>query len=263
MQILVPVLTLSVLGLVFGVGLAIAAKKLCVASDPRIDEVLALLPGANCGVCGKAGCIGFAEGLITGECTVDKCVVSDSAHREGIAKILGVETKQRIKAVAQLHCNGGKNRAKDKFQYTGIKDCIAANLIMGGQKACAYGCLEFGTCVRDCPFGAITMNDEDLPVVNEAKCTACGKCVAICPKRLFTLVRAEKKYYTICASLDFGKAVMDVCSVGCIACGKCEKACPVKAMKVINNLATFDYKTCQNIGECQKACPTHAIGKRG
>lgn len=263
MEILIPVLTLSFLGLVFGVGLAIAAKKFCVVSDPRMEEVLSLLPGANCGACGKAGCMGFVEGLISGECSVDKCVVSDSVHREAIAKILGVEAKQRIKAVAQLHCNGGKNRAKDKFVYTGIKDCIAANLVMGGQKACSYGCLEFGSCERTCPFGAITMNEEDLPVVNESKCTACGKCVAICPKRLFTLQLADKKYFTACASKDFGKGVMDACSVGCIACGNCVKACPVKAIKVINNLAAFDYKTCQDIGECLKVCPTHAIGRRG
>lgn len=263
MEILTPVLTLSFLGLVFGVGLAIAAKKLCVATDPRVDQILNLLPGANCGACGKAGCIGFAEGLINGECTVDKCVVSDTASREDIAKILGVDAQQRIKAVAQLHCNGGKVRAKDKFVYTGIKDCVAANLVMGGQKACSYGCLGFGSCVKACPFGAITMNEEDLPVVDEKKCTACGKCVAACPKRLFTLQSADKKYFTACTSKDFGRAVLDVCSAGCIGCGNCVKACPVKAIKVINNLATFDYKTCQNIGECLRACPTHAIGKRG
>ncbi|MDP3142777.1 MAG: RnfABCDGE type electron transport complex subunit B [Candidatus Omnitrophota bacterium] len=263
MEILVPVLSLSFLGLVFGVGLAIAAKKLCVTSDPRLVEVLANLPGANCGACGKAGCSGFAEALIRSECTVDKCVVSNAGHREAIAKILGVEAKPRIKAVAQLHCNGGKNRTKNKFVYTGIKDCIAANLVMGGQKACSYGCLGFGSCEHVCPFGAITMSEEDLPVVNEAKCTSCGKCVAICPKRLFTLQMAEKKYFTACASRDFGKSVLDVCSAGCIACGKCEKACPVKAIKVINNLAVFDYKTCQNTGECLKVCPTHAIGRRG
>src|SRR3989338_7508616 len=112
MEILVPVLTLSILGLLFGVGLAIAAKKLWVSTDPRIDQVFSLLPGANCGACGKAGCIGFAEGLIQGDCTVDKCVLSDAPAGEKIAGILGVEITTKIKTVATLHCNGGKNRAK-------------------------------------------------------------------------------------------------------------------------------------------------------
>lgn len=262
MQILIPVLTLSILGLIFGIGLAFAAKKLCVASDPCIDQLLSLLPGTNCGACGKAGCIGFAEALIKGECAVDKCAVSNAARRQKIGEFLGVEVKEKIKTVARLHCNGGKFRAKDKFRYTGVRDCIAADLLSGGQKACVYGCLGFDTCARVCPFGAITMSGEDLPVVDEAKCTGCGKCAAICPKKLFILVAAEKKYFTACSSLDFGKAVMDVCSVGCIACGKCEKACPVKAIKIDNNLAVFDYNICQNLGECIKICPTHAIAER-
>jgi Na+-translocating ferredoxin:NAD+ oxidoreductase RNF subunit RnfB len=260
-DILVPILTLSGLGLAFGIGLAIAAKKLCVATDPRVDEVFSRLAGANCGACGKAGCIGFAESLIKGECTVDKCPVTQAGKKAEIAKILSQEVKEKVKTVAVLHCGGGI-RAKDKFKYDGIKDCIAANLIQGGQKACAYGCLGFSTCVRVCPFKAITMGKDNLPVVNAEKCLACGKCVAICPKKLFSLVAVEKKFYTNCSSLDFGKAVMEFCSVGCIACGKCEKACPIFVIKVINNLATFDYKTCQNIGECLKVCPTKCIARR-
>lgn len=261
-EILIPVLTLSGLGLIFGIGLAIAAKKLCVASDPRVEEVFSKLAGANCGACGKAGCMGFTESLIKGECTVDKCPVTEIDKKTEIAKLLGQEVKQKVKTVAVLHCGGG-TRAKDKFKYEGIKDCIAANLIQGGQKACVYGCLGFATCVRACPFGAITMGDDSLPIVDAEKCTACGKCVAICPKKLFTLVPVEKKFYTNCSSLDFGKAVMDVCSVGCIACGKCEKTCPVSAIKIVDNLAIFDYDKCQNIGECAKACPTKCILKRG
>lgn len=262
-EILVPVLTLSSLGLFFGLGLAIASKKFCVISDPKLEKIIDKLPGANCGACGKPGCMGFAEALIQGECTIDKCPVTEQDKRTEIAELLGQEVKQKVKTVAVLHCGGGKE-AKDRFKYEGVKDCIAANLIHGGQKACVYGCLGFATCVKECPFGAISMNEETgLPVVDEDKCTACGICVGICPKKLFTLVPRDKKFYTNCSSLDFGKAVMEVCPVGCIACGKCEKACPVSAIKVINNLAIFDYEKCQNFGECAKVCPTKCIVKKG
>lgn len=262
MEILIPVLTLSGLGLLFGIGLAVAAKKFCVATDPHLVEVYSKLPGANCGACGKAGCLGFAQSLISGECTVDKCPVTEQDKRREITKLLGQELKQKLKTVAVLHCCGGK-KAKDKFKYEGIKDCIAANLVQGGQKACSYGCLGFGTCVRACPFGALGMDETTgLPVVDELKCRACGNCVAICPKKLFTLVPQTAKIYVACISCDIGKIVMQVCGVGCIACKKCENACVHGAMKVVDNLARIDYSKCNGCLECVRVCPTKVIKTR-
>jgi len=263
MEILIPVLTLSILGLIFGIGLAIASKKLCVNTDPMVEVVYAHLAGANCGACGMAGCMGFAESLVSGGSTLDKCPVTEPVKKKEIAELLGHEMHGKLKMIAVLHCGGG-NKVKDRFQYTGIKDCIAANLLAGGQKACVYGCLGFGTCAKACPFGAIKMNEETgLPEVDYDKCTACGKCVAACPKKLFNLTPIDKDYHTNCSSLDFGKAVLDVCPVGCIACHKCEKSCPVQAIKIVNNLAIFDYNKCQDKGECLKVCPTKCIVKKG
>ena len=262
MDILIPVLTLSGFGVVFGAGLAVAAKKFCVVTDPRLEKIYAKLPGANCGACGKPGCIGFAEALIQGTCTVERCAVMQDEDRAEIAAILGVEAKPKLKLVAVLYCNGGSQRVKDKFIYTGPRDCVLANLAAGGPKACFYGCIGYGTCAEVCPFGAITMNKEDLPVVNENICTACGACVAACPKKLFSLVPTSNVYGVRCKSLDFGKKVLDVCSVGCIACRKCEKACPTGAIKVVNNLAVIDYNICDNRGECFKVCPTRTIARK-
>lgn len=258
-EFIVPIVTLGGLGVAFGIGLAWAAKKFCVTQDPRLEKVYAHLPGANCGACGMAGCMGFAEGLIQGSCSIDRCAVTEEQERKEIAAILGVQLQAKTKVVAVLHCHGGSARAKDKFTYAGSQDCVAANLVMAGPKACVYGCIGFGTCARSCTFGAITMNEENLPEVNVDKCVACGRCVAVCPKALFSLVTIAKRYAVRCKSLDMGKKVTEACSVGCIACHKCEKACPVSAIKVINNLAQIDYTICDNRGECFKACPTKAI----
>jgi len=262
MNILIPILILTGLGIIFGIGLAIASKKFCIEADPRIEKIFQKLPGANCGACGMPGCMGFAEALIQGKCTVEKCAVAQDEAGHDIARILGIEAKAKIRQVAVLHCHGSNHIVKDKFFYTGLKDCACASMVMGGPKKCFYGCIGFGNCQRACPFGAITMREDGLPEVNEDKCTACGKCVSACPKKLFSLVPIKKKYAVRCKSMDFGKKVMDVCSVGCIGCRKCERACPLKAIQVIDNLSIIDYNICDNKGDCFKVCPTNAIVRK-
>jgi RnfABCDGE-type electron transport complex B subunit len=262
MNFVAPILMLSGLGVLFGAILALASKKFCVHADPRMEAIFEKLPGANCGACGLPGCMGFAEALIHGRCTIDKCAVMNEQNRQEIAAILGIDTAKKVKRVAVLHCHGGSKRVKDKFVYEGIQDCVSANLVMGGPKACVYGCIGLSSCVKACPFGAISMNEENLPVVDEEKCTACAKCVIVCPKHLFSIVDAQKNYAVRCKSLDLGKKVMEVCLVGCIACRKCEKACPLRAIKIVDNLSIIDYNICDNKGECFKVCPTKAIAKK-
>ena len=261
MEILIPILTLGVLGLLFGIGLALASKRLSVEVDPRLEKVHGLLPGTNCGACGGAGCFGFAEGLLSGKMDINACRVSEDKIKEQIAKLLGKNVERNIKKVSVLHCNGGR-KVKNRFIYKGIKDCVAANLVLGGQKECVFGCLGFSTCVKVCPFGAISMSGEELPVVKEAKCKACNKCVQACPKKLFSLVPIVGKVYVACSSHDLGKDTKAVCPVGCIACRLCEKACKFDAINVLDNLAVIDYTKCTSCGECVNVCPMKTIRVR-
>lgn len=248
--------------MIFGIGLAVASKKLSVAVDGRLETISGLLPGANCGACGGAGCFGFAEGLLSGKFNIDACRVSEEKVKEKIAQLLGQSVDKKAKKSALLHCNGGI-KVKDRFIYEGIEDCVAANLVLGGQKECVFGCLGFGDCQRVCPFGAISMSAENIAVVDEAKCKACNKCVLACPKKLFALVPIAAKVFVACNSHDSGKETKAACPVGCIACKLCEKACNFEAIKVVDNLAVIDYHKCTSCGECVKACPVKCIRIRG
>ena len=261
MEIIIAILTLGALGLIFGIGLAVASKKLAVQANPKLEEVQHLLPGANCGACGNPGCFGFAESLLGGKSVLDSCRVCSDESKEKIAKILGLALEKQNKKIATLHCDGGL-KVKNKYLYNGINDCISANLVLGGQKSCVFACLGFGTCVRACPFGAISMSAQVLPVVDKDKCRSCNKCVLACPKKLFSLVSVTNTVYVACSSHDLGKDVKSVCPVGCIACKMCEKACKFDAIHVVDNLAVIDYHKCTSCQECVKVCPAKTIKVR-
>ncbi|MFC1804446.1 RnfABCDGE type electron transport complex subunit B [Candidatus Omnitrophota bacterium] len=261
MDILIPILSLGFLGVLFAVSLSVASRKLAVKTDPRLAKLQDLLPGSNCGACGCAGCIGFAESLIGDKAVIDACRVCEEDAKHKIAQLLGKSLEKQVKKLAVLHCNGG-SKVKDRFFYRGIEDCTAAHLLLGGQKECIFGCLGFGTCERVCPFGAIKMSDQGLPAVDEIKCKACNKCVEACPKKLFSLVPVTGRVFVACKSQDLGKEVKAVCPVGCIACTLCERACKFDAIHVIDNLAVIDYNKCTSCGECVKVCPTKCIRQR-
>jgi len=258
MEIFFAILVLGFLGLLFGVGLAVSSKKLAVHLDEKVEKVFHLLPGSNCGACGNPGCFGFAENLVNSKAAVDACRVSNDASKEEIARIIGKSLEKKVKMTAVLHCHGG-SRVKDKYLYSGINDCLAANLLLGGNKACVFGCLGFGTCEMVCPFGAISMSVERLPVIDSQKCRACNKCVLACPKKIISLIPVFGVVRVCCNSHDFGKDVKAVCSVGCIGCKLCEKACKFDALAIVDNLAVIDYHKCTSCAECAKVCPTQAI----
>ncbi|MDD3089705.1 MAG: RnfABCDGE type electron transport complex subunit B [Candidatus Omnitrophica bacterium] len=259
-EIIIPVAAMTLLGLLFGAGLALALKIFGIEVDPKMALIITKLPGANCGACGKAGCAGFAAAVFHGEVPPSACPVSSDETRQEIASILGLDqgsAGERMTAVVK--CNGGE-AAKDKYTYRGIKSCKAASLVFGGYKACSFGCLGFGDCADVCPFGAISVH-KGLAVINHKKCTGCGNCVKACPKGLIELIPAKAGYYVKCNSKDPAPVKVKACKASCIACRKCEKACSVTAIKVDANLSRIDYQKCQNIGKCAEVCPTKVIVK--
>jgi len=253
-------IVLAGLGIVFGVALALVASRFVVKVDPKVEQVRETLPGANCGACGFAGCMGYAEAVVGNpDVAVSMCAPGKSAVAEKIAVITGKKAEKVDPKIARVFCQGGTSLSQRKFIYTGVQDCTAAVLAAGGDKSCEYGCLGYATCMRACPFDAITMSADNLPLINPDKCTACGKCVAACPKQVIELAKSSKAVVISCHSRDKGVDVKKKCQVGCIACGICVRTCPVDAIKIDNNLARIDHDKCIVCGLCVKKCPTSAI----
>ena len=253
------ILVMAALGLGSSLGLGIASKKLAIEIDPRIEKLAELLPGANCGGCGYAGCSGFAEAVITQGVEVSGCPVCAASAIKGICKALGLEAGEVTKRVARILCAGGNDRVSKRFDYNGVRECKAAALLAGGDKSCPYGCLAYATCIAVCPFGALSEGPDGIPVLNDARCTGCGKCVAVCPRDIIKLVPFGKAVHVLCCSKAPGKDVREVCPVGCIACKLCEQICPFEAIQVVNNLAVIDYDKCVQCGLCVAKCRPKAI----
>lgn len=256
---LVSLVSMGAMSALFAFGLAVASKKFHVETDPRIEEIEGVLPGVNCGACGFAGCSAFAEGVATGAAVVNGCPVGGAAVAKMVAAIMGVESDGIKRKVAQVLCKGGLEEAKQRGGYDGPRDCRIAHATQGGDKACSYGCLGYGSCVAACQFDAMYMDENGLPVVIEENCTACGKCVDACPRDIIMLVDEDQGVHIRCRSLLTGRFVRQVCSVGCIACQRCVKVCPTGAIYMEDNLARINYDKCTNCQACVAVCPMNTI----
>lgn len=245
-------------GLLFGLILAIAAHIFAVKKDERAEKILEVLPGANCGSCGYAGCSAYAEAVAKGEAPVNACSVGKAPVANAIADIMGVEAGEVQEVVARVMCGGDKASVAYKFEYKGIKDCVAAAKFAGGPKKCESGCLGLGHCVAVCPFGAISIKN-GVAVVDDEKCQACGKCVQACPKHIIKLIPKTQRHWVLCSNPEMGKFVNQYCKRGCIGCKLCEKECKFDAVHVVDNHAIIDYDKCKNCGLCAKKCPRGVI----
>ena len=258
MDILLPIIAIGGMGLIFGALLSVAAKIFAVEKDERIPQIVDVLPGANCGGCGFAGCSAYAEAVCKGEAGVSGCPVGGHDVAEKIAAIMGVVAQKEEKMVSFVACSGNCEVAPNKFLNNEAIDCHTANRLSGGIKGCNFGCLGFGSCVSKCQFGAISIQN-GIAVVDREKCTNCGACIAECPRGVITRIPYRSKATVVCSSKAPGKETRQVCNVGCIGCGICAKNCESQAITVENNLAHIDGTKCTGCGVCVEKCPRKII----
>ncbi len=242
------ILMMGGLGVAVGVGLAVASKVFYVWVDPKIEAVEGVLPGANCGGCGLPGCSANAEAIVAGKASVNSCVAAGDETAEAIAALLGVAIEAKEPDIARPGCYFGTDNADLKYIYNGLSDCRAAALLNGGMKVCTIGCLGLGSCAQACPFGAIVMGPEGLPVVLEDKCTGCGTCERVCPKHIITLSSVTRRILR--------EYTTDECTT------PCQRRCPagIDIREYIRQIALGDYHRSVQVIKERNPFPT-VIGR--
>ena len=257
-SILIPVAIFIGLGILTGTLLAVASRVFAVPKNELAEQIVECLPGANCGGCGYSGCAALSEAIANGEAKVNSCPVGGAEVAAKVAEIMGVEAAPTVRMRAQVMCSGTQEYARKKYVYEGVPDCTAAARIGGGDKLCKNGCIGLGTCVKACPFGAISV-ENGVAAVDYEKCRGCGICVNACPKSIIRLIPFDAKHWVGCMSVDDGKNTRKVCDVGCISCKLCQKNCPSGAIVVDSFVAHIDYAKCTGCNNCVDKCPRHII----
>ncbi len=256
---LMAIFSVVLICLFLGGVIGLFAKAFAIDIDPRIEQTSELLPGANCGGCGYAGCADFAKAVVSGEAKPEQCPVNSAENRTAIEKLLGLTAGASSKSVAVVLCGGDDSKSGKSVGYNGITDCKSAMLVAGGDKACPFGCLGFATCARACPFGAIEMIN-NLAVVHRDICVGCGKCVTACPRKIIRMVPVEARVHVFCSSTDKGPEKRKYCSVSCIGCRKCVKAAEEGQIEMEGFLAKVNYEKFPDLPLIEKAaCPTGCL----
>ena len=145
--------SLSLIGLILGGVLGLAARYLRVEGNPMTEKVLALLPGSQCGQCGFVGCGQAAEALTDGRAPPTLCPPGGRAVAEALAGLLGKSVDLAgvaEKAPTVAHIN--------------------ENLCVGCTK-----------CFKRCPTDAIMGANNMIHSVFADACIGCEKCFEVCP----------------------------------------------------------------------------------
>lgn len=258
MTVVAAVVIVTVTGLLGAAILVVASQFMHVEVDERIEAVQAALPAVNCGACGFAGCGDYATAVVESGAAPNLCVPGGESVAQAISGVMGVSAGSVAKYKAIVACQGSTQHVTQHFTYEGIASCNASAALHGGASSCPYGCLGFGDCITVCKFDAISIH-EGIARIDMAKCTGCGACEAICPKRVIWIRPESEKPVVMCANHQRGAMTRSACTAGCIGCMKCERSCPEQAIKVRNNVARIDMDKCTGCRVCVNVCPVKAI----
>ena len=144
-ELLIPAAIVAGIGLIAGVGLAIASAVMAVPVDEKAAAIEEILPGANCGACGYSGCSGYAKALSEGKAKPGLCAPGGDSVAAQTGEILGQKVETMEKKTAVVHCIGTDGCTFAVREYRGVKSCAAAAQIFGGNTACSLAASATGT----------------------------------------------------------------------------------------------------------------------
>lgn len=156
---LIPLLSICLLGGFLGFALALAARFFKVEGNPLAEEVAAMLPNSQCGLCGQPSCNTAAERMVNGEIELTTCIPGGKALAQRIAEKLGVT-----------------------LSLDGFQEVIPKAARIEGDNC--TGCAK---CYKVCPTDAIFGASKQVHGVISELCTGCGKCLEICPNEAVRL----------------------------------------------------------------------------
>lgn len=162
------IVSISLLGLILGLGLGWAARRLRVEGDPVVEQINQLLPQTQCGQCGYPGCRPYAEAIATGEAEINQCPPGGSTGIEALADLLGREP-------LELNPENGQQKPK-AVAVIDEEVCIGCTL-----------------CIQACPVDAILGAARQMHTVIAAECTGCDLCLPPCPVDCIDMVLPPSK----------------------------------------------------------------------
>lgn len=254
------ILIISFLGFFLGFGLAFAAKIFHVKIDENVEKIIKLLPGVNCGGCGYQGCAVYAEAIVKKGEEINLCAPGGQKVIDEIGLILGKKSNEKIRYVAKIQCLGDDAIAIKDYKFNGEEDCYAVSNFFGGEKACKYGCIGKGNCIRVCPVNAIKRDKLNRVWIDSNECIGCEKCLTVCPTKIIKMFPIDGGYFIACSSPEAGKKVKEICKKGCIGCKICEKITgdPDRII-VADNLAKISYNSKTDLKSAALKCPADVI----